>query len=179
MARVQRINWRKKIFGSSPSPSKRTGRSRTPKRRRKTKSKSPARSSITRSRIFGKSKSPARKTRAKLPRSHYVRAGRKGGRAPKSQTYRYDDVPKVNGKKKPCFLRRYSSKKHKYYVPKTPYWRSCGYDSSGKLWKGFNADKRRAFKVLLMEKAGITEKNPSYTTLAPAYNRVMRPHSIK
>lgn len=129
---------------------------------------------VKRTRRKSKGRSKSRSIKRSSKSIDYAEIGRKGGKAKKSRSYKYPDVPKShNGIRKNCFMRRYSNPRHRYYVGKNPYYRSCGYDGRKKpQWRGFSAEKRSAFLKLIKQRGGITEMHPNYKTITRAYRRL-------
>lgn len=130
---------------------------------------------IPMARVKRKSKSKARKSRSRsrssaLPsygtKAFYRAIGKMGAKAPRSNKYPYPDVKRAGGKRKNCFLRRYSNRKHKYYVPKNMYYRSCGFQTDG---TGYSAKRRSTFRKDMIDYYNIKKKNPNYQDFARAF----------
>lgn len=166
MARVKHT--RKKSTAPGPPKLKSRSRSRS-KSRSKSRSRSRSRSSSRWSTFVATRHAGKKKTLPTYGSTSYYKAiGRMAKGVPRKNTFAYPDVPKTHrGKRKNCILRRYSNRRHQYYVPKNMYYRSCGYDKDG---KHYDPKFRSNLKAELIDKYKIKPPH-NYKTLARAFRR--------
>ena len=141
----------------------RRGRSRTPKRKKK-------------SHVHMSSKhfkytaatAPDRMSYGIGKRSMASR-GRMGRGVPRTKKWAYGQIRRLPTHTKNCFTRRFSSRRHPYYVPKRIYFQSCGYDAAtGKI---YHPGRRLQYRRKVQRKWGMVRGRHNYKSYARAYKR--------